>query len=145
MPEKKVAALLGAGGILGRRPTGRLGIADAVARGLPQAALGRLKSALGLADREIASALGISAKTIGRLRKTPRSPLDAIASDRLYRMAVIFAAAREALEDDAVARTWLRAPQVGLGNRVPLDLLKTEAGAREVEDLLGRIEHGVLS
>lgn len=145
MAEKKVAALAGAGGILGLRPTGRLGLADAVARGLPLSTVGRLKNALGLADQEIAAALGISAKTLGRMRKTPRRPLDAVASDRLYRMAWIFATAREVLEGEGVARAWLRAPQVGVGSRVPLDLLKTEAGAREVEDLLGRIEHGVLS
>ena len=34
---------------------------------------------------------------------------------------------------------------VGLGGRIPLDTMRTEAGAREVENLLGRIEHGVLS
>ncbi len=40
---------------------------------------------------------------------------------------------------------WLRQPQFALGGRVPLEMLHTEAGTREVEDLLGRIEYGVIS
>ena len=43
------------------------------------------------------------------------------------------------------AKLWLNAPQVGLGGAVPLDYAKTEIGAREVENLLGRIEYGVYS
>jgi putative toxin-antitoxin system antitoxin component (TIGR02293 family) len=53
--------------------------------------------------------------------------------------------AEEVIEDREQAREWLRSPQVGLDNRVPFVLMETEAGAREVEDLLLRIEHGVLS
>lgn len=41
------------------------------------------------------------------------------------------------------AKQWLNAPQVGLGGAVPLDYAKTEVGAHEVENLLGRIEYGV--
>jgi putative toxin-antitoxin system antitoxin component (TIGR02293 family) len=43
------------------------------------------------------------------------------------------------------ARRWLKAPQRGLGGAVPLDYAQTEAGAREVENLLGRIDYGVYS
>jgi putative toxin-antitoxin system antitoxin component (TIGR02293 family) len=38
----------------------------------------------------------------------------------------------------------LQTPQPGLADVHPVDLLKTEAGAREVEDLLERIEYGVV-
>jgi putative toxin-antitoxin system antitoxin component (TIGR02293 family) len=43
------------------------------------------------------------------------------------------------------ARQWLKAPQRGLGGAVPLDYAQTETGAREVENLLGRIDYGVYS
>jgi putative toxin-antitoxin system antitoxin component (TIGR02293 family) len=49
------------------------------------------------------------------------------------------------LEDKDAAREWLHDGQVGLGGRTPIDMMRTEAGAREVESLLIRIEHGVLS
>src|ERR1044071_3894873 len=41
------------------------------------------------------------------------------------------------------ARAWLKHPQVALGGAVPLDYASTETGAREVENLLGRIEYSV--
>jgi uncharacterized protein (DUF2384 family) len=42
-------------------------------------------------------------------------------------------------------RTPMVTPQFGLGGAVPLEYAETEVGAREVENLLGRIEHGVYS
>jgi putative toxin-antitoxin system antitoxin component (TIGR02293 family) len=71
--------------------------------------------------------------------------LSPIVSDRLFRVAKVYARATEVFEDPASAREWLHSPQIGLNERTPLDLLVTEAGARAVEDLLTRIEHGVLS
>ena len=51
----------------------------------------------------------------------------------------------ESLETEEAARNWLNSPQVGLGGVAPIDYAETEAGAQEVENLLGRIEHGVYS
>jgi putative toxin-antitoxin system antitoxin component (TIGR02293 family) len=53
--------------------------------------------------------------------------------------------ATEVLETKENARRWLGSAQVGLGGAIPLDYAETEVGAREVEDLLGRIEYGVYS
>ena len=41
------------------------------------------------------------------------------------------------------AREWFTKKNHSLGNISPLELSVTEAGIREVEDLLGRIQHGV--
>jgi putative toxin-antitoxin system antitoxin component (TIGR02293 family) len=41
--------------------------------------------------------------------------------------------------------SWLRSEQRALGYRVPFDLLATDPGADAVEDLLGRIEYGVIT
>ena len=144
MEERNVAAILGGRKVLGR-PVGGLDFADLVKKGLPRSALEHVKEILKLSDREVSSALGVSEKTAWRLRHAPEKRLTAATSDRLYRLARIFALAEEVLEDREQAREWLRSPQVGLNNRVPFELLETEAGAREVEDLLLRIEHGVLS
>jgi putative toxin-antitoxin system antitoxin component (TIGR02293 family) len=51
----------------------------------------------------------------------------------------------DVLGSQEVARRWLTHPQFGLGGAAPLDYAETEAGAREVENLLGRIEYGVYS
>ena len=47
--------------------------------------------------------------------------------------------------DSRAAERWLSSPRRALGGATPLELAKTEAGAREVEALIGRLEHGVFS
>ena len=123
----------------------QLAMADAVDEGLPAAALDRIKEVLALSDAEMASVLGISAKTIQRLRTASDRRLSSVVSDRLYRMARLYLVAVEVLEDPAEATRWLGSPQLGLGRRAPVELMSTEAGSREVEALLLRLEHGVVS
>jgi putative toxin-antitoxin system antitoxin component (TIGR02293 family) len=55
----------------------------------------------------------------------------------------IVAVAEEALESAGNAMRWLRRAQPALDGAVPLDLLVTQAGADEVEELLRRIDFGV--
>ena len=47
--------------------------------------------------------------------------------------------------DQSGAIAWLEMPIATLGNQRPRDLAQTERGAREVENLIGRIEHGIVS
>lgn len=42
-------------------------------------------------------------------------------------------------------KRWLRTSNRALGGRCPVDLLDTDPGSRQVEELLGRIEFGVYS
>jgi len=145
MSEGEIAELLGGRKVFGKGVVNRMAIARVIERGLPLLSLERMKKALALTDPEVASTLDISKKTIGRLRSKEKKQLGTGPSDRLYRIARVFAFAVEVFENSESARKWLRNPQIGLANEVPLDLLVTEAGSREVEDLLGRIEYGVFS
>ena len=120
-------------------------MSDRIVQGLPRRALERLKAEMELTDADAAKALGISSKTISRLRKGRAKTLDELTSDRLYRVARIYEIATRVMGSKAGARDWLRREQFGLDWRVPLDLMRSEPGAREVENLLGRIEYGVLS
>ena len=104
-----------------------------------------MRARLNLTEKEFAHSLGVSAKTLQRQAKATIERLNPSQGDRLYRLARIVAFAEEVLEHPERAHRWLQEPQRGLGNRRPLDLLQNDAGAREVEDLLGRIEYGVLS
>jgi putative toxin-antitoxin system antitoxin component (TIGR02293 family) len=149
--QEPAMAVDGLAAVLGVKGAGRaaggaaIALAGAVRRGLPWKAIDNVKRELGLADEQLASYLGVSSKTLGRLRKGGRRHLNLVAGDRLYRLARIFAIAKDVLEGEEEARAWLRRPQIGLGNETPLELALTEAGAREVEDLLGRIEFGVVA
>ena len=55
------------------------------------------------------------------------------------------ARAEVALDDREKAGRWMREPNRALGGTRPLDLLRSSAGARAVETVLGRIEHGTFS
>jgi putative toxin-antitoxin system antitoxin component (TIGR02293 family) len=87
--------------------------------------------------------LGISKPTFHRRKAGGR--LGPGESDRVVRFARLMGKAVEVLESEENARQWLTSPQFGLGGAVPLEYAETEVGAREVEDLLGRIDYGVYS
>ena len=57
----------------------------------------------------------------------------------------IFALAIKVLGTPQDAKEWLSTPQIDLGDRVPLDLLTTSAGASLVEEVLNRMEYGILA
>jgi putative toxin-antitoxin system antitoxin component (TIGR02293 family) len=132
-------------GLSGRaRRADPLQVDTAIRRGFPASALLGLKKATGFTSDEIATLLDVSPKTLERaISKGAR--LGHGVSDRLYRVANVLALAKQVLEDQELARDWMHEAQHGLGGRTPVDLLATEAGSREVENLLGRIEHGFLA
>ena len=67
-------------------------------------------------------------------------------SERLLRIAGIFEDAVDLFEGDVPAAVnWLTTPRKALGDRPPLSYARTEPGAREVENLIGRLEHGIFS
>jgi putative toxin-antitoxin system antitoxin component (TIGR02293 family) len=66
-------------------------------------------------------------------------------SDKVIRFLRLLRQATDLFGSTEKARAWLKYPQYGLGGAVPLDYASTEAGAREVENLLGRIKYGVYS
>jgi putative toxin-antitoxin system antitoxin component (TIGR02293 family) len=102
-----------------------------------------LRASLALSMDKLAPKLGISRATLHRRKAEGR--LGPAESDRVVRFARLMGKAVEVLESDEAARQWLISPQVGLGGAAPLDYAETEVGAREVEDLLVRIEYNVYS
>jgi len=111
--------------------------------GLPVWELEELQVMLGVPMDKLLRMLGISKATWHRRKALGR--LDPSESDRVVRFARLMGRAIEVLETDAAARRWLTAAQFGLGGAVPLEFAQTEVGAREVENLLGRMESGVYS
>jgi putative toxin-antitoxin system antitoxin component (TIGR02293 family) len=87
------------------------------------------------------------------LRLTPRTlqrrlehgQLEMNESERVWELARLMSRAVEVLESDAGAVQWLQSPIQALGWKTPLTLAQTAVGLREVENVLGRIEHGVFS
>ena len=75
-------------------------------------------------------------------RKTRQESLTHDESDRAVRMARITALAEEVFGDEMKASRWLRKPKTRFEGRFPLELLRTEAGARLVEEMLMQLDYG---
>jgi putative toxin-antitoxin system antitoxin component (TIGR02293 family) len=137
----RVASVLGGVSVLGRNIVSSDDLRRRVRDGLPYSALVAVEARLGLRPTEIESMLALPART--RMRRKKTKVLSAVQSDRLYRLARIASIAVDVLGDETKTTRWLRKPNRSLGHSEPLQLLDTEIGAREVEDALGRIEHGI--
>jgi putative toxin-antitoxin system antitoxin component (TIGR02293 family) len=115
-----------------------------VEHGFSFKALHILAANSGMSDPLIASIIGIPERTLARRKAAGK--LASQESERLLRIANVFEQAVELFEGDvAAAVTWLTAPQKSLGHHSPLIYARTEVGAREVENLIGRLEHGVFT
>ena len=75
-------------------------------------------------------------------RKSRHEALTQEESDRAVRMARISSLAEEVFGDDAKASRWLRKVKVRFAQRSPLEMLRTEAGARLVEEMLLQLDYG---
>lgn len=130
--------------LLGLREFDSASLLRQVERGLSFRTFERLRRNVALTRAQLLEVVQIPQRTLTRRRQEGR--FTAEESDRLVRMSRLFARAVELFDQDAeAARKWLSGPQPSLGGAVPLDLARTEFGAREVETAIGRIEHGVLS
>lgn len=114
-----------------------------IREGMPMEEFDSLAEWLDMPGDQLAPLLGISRATLHRRRKSGR--LESPESERIVRFARLLRRAVEVLGDEASAREWLRSPAVAFRGESPLSFADTEVGAREVEDLLGRLEHGVFS
>jgi putative toxin-antitoxin system antitoxin component (TIGR02293 family) len=121
---------------------------EMIQAGIPVSAIARVKKAAGLSDEQMAQTVGISRRTLSRrIQKaaTDSHTLTAVESDRLYRLVRIVARASEVFGDEGEARCWLKEPKAALHGQTPLEAIKTEPGAQQVDLLLGRIEHGIFA
>jgi putative toxin-antitoxin system antitoxin component (TIGR02293 family) len=116
---------------------------EAINHGLPAALATELAASLEISQEYLARLLRLTPRTLQR--RLERGRLDLGESERLWELARLLRRAEEVLESRPAAVQWLRSPIQALGWKTPLALAHTAVGLREVESILGRIEHGVFS
>ena len=135
-PES-IAEILGLGASV--RTVGELELA--VSEGLPKRALERLSARL-YEDRRSASAYKF--KVVPQAtwkRRNKRLSVDE--SEKTERLARVLAAAEYVWDDRGKAREWMSKPHRELKGQTPLEVARTELGARRVEDLLDKLYFGL--
>jgi len=116
----------------------------AVKKGLSYRTFERFRRNTSLSFECVSDLIDVPRRTMTRRKRDGRFLPDE--SDRLLRASRLFGRTLELFEGDRDAATdWLTTPQPALGGAVPLDVARNEVGAREVERLVGRLEHGAFS
>lgn len=133
-----------AGKLLGIKASNNLKMAEKIESGLSFAMFERLGRVSGLPLDKLRVAVRITPRTL--IRRRNENKLSPEESDRLVSVSRLLAQSFELFEGNKVAAIrWFTSPNRALGNKVPIEVAATEIGAREVEDLIGRLEHGVFT
>jgi putative toxin-antitoxin system antitoxin component (TIGR02293 family) len=139
--SKEVTIMYGVS--IGLQPQSSAKLIAKIKEGLPVKAFNRLCKNLGMSEKALAKTLNIAISTLARRKKSGRMTFEE--SERIYRIARLYDRAEEVFGDKKMGRKWLKDPAWALGDITPLEFAETELGAQEVDDLLGRIEHGVFT
>lgn len=138
---QRIAAILGGKATLKRDVRDLQDLRVTVEAGLPRASLERAVRHVtddGRAATELKYRI-VAKTTLGR--RSGR--LSLAESERLERLARLVALAEEVWEGPELAREFLTSPQPQLGGAAPLDLVRSDVGARQVEQLLWSLEHAL--
>lgn len=111
-------------------------------QGMLRAEADRVAALVGLTDKEMATALGLSASYLHRLKADQRISQDA--SERLLLLENLLQHALDTFEGKATTVLgWLRTPLRELDYQTPWQTLDTVTGYQLVDRVLGRIDHGI--
>lgn len=112
-----------------------------ISRGFPSIKVIRLAAEYEIPEALVQKMLHISPSTYQRRKRDGRFTADE--SDRFVRLVGLYGMAADVLGSKRDASEWMSTPNRSLGGVSPAGFAVTETGGREVEDLLGRIAHGV--
>lgn len=139
MSATTLATLLG---IKSRAQETTLSLAASVEKGLPVSALDKFAGRIAPGDVRGFAHRVVPKPTLER-RRRQKQHLTTDESDRLARIAKVFAFGLDVFRDEAKVRDFLNRPHPMLDDRIPLELaLATGPGADAVVNLLGRAAYG---
>jgi putative toxin-antitoxin system antitoxin component (TIGR02293 family) len=137
VPTTEIARILG----LGKRVASANDLRRVVGRGLPKRALGRVVDYVAEDSEEAVRLRNHVVPLATYKRRTTTLKPDE--SEKLERIARVIVLAEAAFGSREQAREFLHARHPELGGDRPLDAARTELGARLVEEVLWRMEHGL--
>ncbi len=137
-----VVSVLGGTKVVGKGVRSPEDLAERVRAGLPFAALVAVMERYEISRDVLCAILCLSSRNF--LRRKAQKRLAPDESDRLYRLARVLAHANRVFEDPDESADWIHAPNTALGKQQPLTLLDTDIGVQQVDQVLGRIEHGIV-
>lgn len=132
------------GNVTGKFPKGEdasfLGVRKLIHKGIDRRAFDRIRDAVGVSTEQLSTVVGIPMRTLAR-----RERFKPDETEHLLRLASVIQKGMEVFGRMDSVKEWMVAPRRALGGLTPLECCDTATGAKEVENLLGRIEHGVFT
>ena len=139
---EEVLTVLGGPKVVGRSVRSLEDLTKRVREGLPFSALSAVVQQYEISRDVVCEILHLSRRNF--LRRKQQHRLSPDESDRLYRLARVLAHANRVFEDPGESADWIQTPNTALGKQQPLTLLDTDIGVQQVDQVLGRIEHGII-
>ncbi len=112
-----------------------------IEQGVPISALEAFAAYSGFAVKDLLEVV-IPARTL-KHRRQRKQPLSLDESDRLARVARIYALAVKVFSDPVDGREWMTFPIDRFQGKTALEMLRTETGGRQVEEMLIQIDEGM--
>jgi putative toxin-antitoxin system antitoxin component (TIGR02293 family) len=137
---ERVASILGGTETLGTIVRNLHDLRVTVERGLSVKSLDSVARHLALHERDIVE---IKHRVVPKTTLARRTRLTPEESERVERLARIAALAEEVWENEELAHEFLHSEQPQLDGARPIDLARSDLGAREVEDLLMKMEYSL--
>jgi len=116
---------------------------EAASQGVPLSALDEFAAYSGFAVKDFLEVV-IPARTL-KHRRQRNEPLSLDESDRLARVARLYALGVRVFGDPNKARRWLSKPKERFEGSSPLARMRTELGGRQVEEMLYQIYEGMFA
>jgi putative toxin-antitoxin system antitoxin component (TIGR02293 family) len=114
-----------------------------VESGLPLEAIDEFIAASGVPLKDLLEVV-IPLRTL-KHRKAKGQALSLEESERLARVVRVFTHTLQVFGDPGKALRWFTNPKMRFQDKTPLELLRTEFGGQEVDQLLGQIAHGMFA
>jgi putative toxin-antitoxin system antitoxin component (TIGR02293 family) len=132
------------GASLGLKPSATATLIRQIEVGLPFSTLASLADKSGIDIGVLAAVIGLPERALARRRLARK--LTPAESERLVRLSIVFESAVKLFEGDVRAAVdWLARPRRVFDNQSALAFSRSELGGREVEGLIGQLEHGVFA
>jgi len=111
-------------------------------KGISMKVLKKIQQFTSLSSKEIAQILPVSERQLVRYSKDHILRKDI--SAHLIQIVKLFDRGYDLFGEDKFQK-WIRSPIIALNDKRPVDFMDTPIGINMIEDILGRIEHGIYS
>jgi putative toxin-antitoxin system antitoxin component (TIGR02293 family) len=143
MQLSAVTEVLGGKKVLGQKIQNQMDLIELANKGITKDALTHLAEFFSIRISQMAALLPVTERTIQRY--TGKKHFNRVVSEQILQIAEVAAKGTDVFEDKDKFLSWMNHPNKALGNRRPMDLLRSRFGVQAVLDELGRIEYGVVS